>query len=205
MIALVTDDTKLQVADAIAKAGGVVLPVGVGVAGSDIVTSDDQMEQFVVVDEDDAVIGYRSRGECHADPTIIHRGVDLLLFDSKGRVLLQKRSVTKDTRPGYWASSVGGHVMREETYDSAVKRETKEELGVELEAIFHSKFLYRYPNETEYNALYTAKYDGEVHADANEVEAVQFFTKEELRRSLTKQQFKLTELTRESLTRVGFL
>jgi NADH pyrophosphatase NudC (nudix superfamily) len=95
--------------------------------------------------------------------------------------------------------------MREETYDSAVKRETKEELGVELEAIFHSKFLYRYPNETEYNALYTAKYDGEVHADANEVEAVQFFTKEELRRSLTKQQFKLTELTRESLTRVGFL
>jgi 8-oxo-dGTP diphosphatase len=59
-----------------------------------------------------------------------NRMVGALLFDD-GRVLLGHRTKTRAEFPGVW-DMVGGHVERHESLAGALRRELKEELGVEV-------------------------------------------------------------------------
>ena len=88
-------------------------------------------EWFDVVNEHDEVIRRATRREVHATG-LWHRAVHVLVFDSSGRVLLQKRSMLKDLSPGLWDSSCSGHLDAGEDYDAAAVRELAEEIGVRL-------------------------------------------------------------------------
>ncbi len=88
-------------------------------------------ELFDVVDENDEVIGQRTRREVH-QLGLRHRAVHLLVFNAHGRLFLQKRSQTKDCFPGTWDSSASGHLAPGESYDQGVIREAQEELGLVL-------------------------------------------------------------------------
>lgn len=92
-------------------------------------TTDNQDEVFDVIDHRDRVIGTATRGEVHKDPSLVHRGIVILVFRS-GELFLQKRSMTKDAFPGLWTCSVAGHVDSGETYEHAAERELMEELGI---------------------------------------------------------------------------
>lgn len=99
--------------------------------------SDPMDEILPIVDKKDNVIGQITRKKAHNSPHAIHRSVSLLIYDHLGRLLIQKRSLTKDTFPGHWALSVEGHVGINETYINVVFRESQEELGI----ILNSQFL----------------------------------------------------------------
>ena len=86
-------------------------------------------EWFDVVDERDRVTGAAPRPEVHRRG-LRHRAVHVLVFDRRGRVLLQRRSAAKDAYPNTWDSSASGHVDRGEDYDACARRELAEELGV---------------------------------------------------------------------------
>jgi isopentenyldiphosphate isomerase len=88
-------------------------------------------QQLDNVDEQDQVIGQAPRSECHGNPALVHRVAHVLVFDRSDRLLLQKRSMTKDIQPGRWDTSVGGHLDPGESYLEAACREMREELGVE--------------------------------------------------------------------------
>ena len=88
-------------------------------------------EFFDLVDERDEVIGRVTRRDAHARG-LRHRAVHVLIFDSAGRVYLQKRSSGKDVAPGAWDSSCSGHVDAGEDHDAAAVRELCEELGLSL-------------------------------------------------------------------------
>jgi isopentenyldiphosphate isomerase len=90
-------------------------------------------EIFDVVNERDEVIGQRSRAEVHR-LGLLHRATHALVFNSRGQVFLQKRSLSKDRQPGLWDSSASGHLDSGETYDACVVRELREEIGLSLEA-----------------------------------------------------------------------
>ena len=85
-------------------------------------------ELLPVVDEQDRVLRLASRREIHAGG-LLHRAVHVILLDMQGRVLLQKRSATKDAYPGQWDISVGGHVGAGESYLETARREITEEMG----------------------------------------------------------------------------
>lgn len=92
-------------------------------------TTDKQSEVYDVIDSQDRVIGQATRREVHANPSLVHRSITILLV--RGRdIFLQKRSLTKDSFPGIWTCSVAGHVDSGETYEQAAFRELKEELGI---------------------------------------------------------------------------
>jgi isopentenyl-diphosphate delta-isomerase type 1 len=85
-------------------------------------------EIFDVVDEQDQVIGQRPRNEVH-ERGLRHRATHMLVFNSRGELFLQQRSMTKDMWPGVWDSSAAGHLDAGEEYDACALRELGEELG----------------------------------------------------------------------------
>jgi isopentenyldiphosphate isomerase len=90
-----------------------------------------QDEIFDVVNERDEVIGHLARKEVHRQG-LKHRAVHVLIFNARGEIFLQKRSLKKDNHPGVWDSSASGHLDCGEDYDACAIREVGEELGVEL-------------------------------------------------------------------------
>ena len=89
-------------------------------------------ELFDIVDERNEVIGQRPRAEVHR-LGLRHRAVHILVFNRRGEMFLQQRSLTKDTHPGVWDSSTSGHLLPGESYADAAVRELREELDARLE------------------------------------------------------------------------
>jgi len=90
---------------------------------------DEGSEIFDVVDQNDLVIGQATRREVHKN-SWLHRSVHILVFNTQKDIFLQKRVLTKDENPGYWDSSVSGHVRSGEDYLTSAHRELEEELGI---------------------------------------------------------------------------
>lgn len=90
-------------------------------------------EIFDVVNERDEVIDRQPRKVVHARG-LLHRAVHVLVFNRRGEVFLQKRSMKKDKHPGVWDSSASGHVDSGEHYDATAVREVREEIGLDLKA-----------------------------------------------------------------------
>src|SRR2546425_211192 len=90
-------------------------------------------EMFDVVNERDEVVGRQSRSEVHR-LGLKHRAVHVLVFNSRGQVFLQKRSLKKDCFPGVWDSSASGHLNCGEDYDACAVRELREEIGLQVPA-----------------------------------------------------------------------
>ncbi len=89
------------------------------------------VEIFDVVNERDEVIDRKPRSEVHARG-LLHRAVHVLVFNSRGAIFLQKRSMKKDRQPGVWDSSCSGHVDSGENYDETAVRELQEEIGLDI-------------------------------------------------------------------------
>jgi len=139
------------------------------------------IEQFQLVDRQGRPVGQATREECHGNPLLIHLVVHLHVFDSGGRLLLQKRAQAKDTNPGLWDTSVGGHVRAGEEVRSALRREAREELGIDASgAEFLYDYLYGNSFETEFARCYTLPCDGKISPHPDEIEEVRFFSFREI-------------------------
>jgi isopentenyldiphosphate isomerase len=138
-------------------------------------------EIFDVINERDEVIDRRPRREVHAR-SLKHRAVHMLVFNSRGQVFLQKRSMKKDLAAGLWDSSSSGHVDSGEDYDTAAMRELREEIGLALtrppERLFHIKAC----PETgwEFCWVYRCKSEGPFVLHPDEIETGDWFTPEEV-------------------------
>jgi len=127
-------------------------------------------EWFDVVDENDAVVGRELRSFVHAK-NLLHRAVHVLVFNSKGEIFLQKRSMKKDQCPGMWGSSAAGHLDSGEGYDHAARREFREELGIEAPPLERVAKIAPGP-ETGYEhvRVYTCRADGPFDLCEEEIE-----------------------------------
>jgi 8-oxo-dGTP pyrophosphatase MutT (NUDIX family) len=82
-----------------------------------------------IVDDNDIVIGIRSREEIHA-LGLRHREVHLWLVTPGNEIIFQKRSAFKDTFPNLMDATVGGHVEAGQSYEQAAIAEAEEEAGL---------------------------------------------------------------------------
>ena len=65
-------------------------------------------EQVVLVDEQDRETGSYGKLAVHREG-LLHRAVSVMLFDSRGRALMQRRAAAKYHSAGLWANSCCGH------------------------------------------------------------------------------------------------
>lgn len=144
------------------------------------------MTEFVdIVDEEGRIIGRAERRECHGNPSLIHCVAHIMVFDVKGRILLQLRGWNKRIQPGKWDSSVGGHLSQGESYDQGAARELEEELGIpEAKLTVMYDYLWRSEVETERVRTYHLIHEGPFKRQAEEIEELRFFTPEEVEQGL---------------------
>ena len=142
-------------------------------------------EWFDVVDRNDMVIGRANREQVHREG-LLHRSAHLLVFDSSGRVLIQRRSMSKDRFPGRWGSSVSGHVDSGEHYDQCIVREAMEEIGIELEATPEKLFMIDACDETdhEFTWVYRTVSEGPFVPNEEEVAEIVWLTRNDVSRMM---------------------
>ena len=93
----------------------------------DFSTTED--EWFDVVDALDQTIDRELREEVHRKG-LFHRAIHVFVLDKDERLVVQRRSSSKDTAPGLWCSSCSGHLDAGEEYLAGAVRELDEEIGL---------------------------------------------------------------------------
>jgi isopentenyldiphosphate isomerase len=144
-------------------------------------------EIFDVVNERDEVIDRQPRSEVHR-LGLLHRAVHVLVFNSRGEVFLQKRSMTKDREPGKWDSSTSGHVDSGEDYDACAIRELREEIGLAIEKAPECLFKIAACPETdaEFVRVYRSQAEGPFQLHPDEIETGGWFASEKVSRWLAE-------------------
>ncbi|HEX4662379.1 MAG TPA: NUDIX domain-containing protein [Candidatus Saccharimonadales bacterium] len=89
--------------------------------------------KLVIVDEQDTVIGGKDKDEI--TPQDIYRVARLLIINSKGQLLLAQRAFAKAKDPAVWGLAVEGTVEEGEDYESNIRKESQEEIGVEFDEL----------------------------------------------------------------------
>ncbi len=156
------------------------------------------MPNITFVDENDNVIGAGTGKEAR-EKGIYHRISRIFLFNSKGELLIQKRSDNSTTLPGRYDQSAAGHVDEGEDYLTAAKRELEEEVGVKgIELTEKGKFFTDEKDQPgkivkRFNMIYTATYDGEAKPSPEEVSKVRWIDPKELSKWMEEKPNDFTE------------
>ena len=151
--------------------------------------TDNNQELFPVVDEQGAVVGRATRGECHSGSMLLHPVVHLHVFDRLGRLYLQKRPEWKDIQPGKWDTAVGGHVDYGESVEEALYREAREELGLtDYEPELIARYVFQSARERELVNAYRAVVDTPPRP-SDELDGGRFWSPAEISAALGKDIF----------------
>jgi isopentenyl-diphosphate delta-isomerase type 1 len=140
-------------------------------------------EMFDVVNERDEVVGQNTRGEVHR-LGLRHRAVHVLVFNRRGELFLQKRSMKKDTFPGAWDSSASGHLDSGEDYDACAIRELREEIGLVMARAPERLFRIEACADTgqEFVWVYRLEAEGPFTLHPEEIETGAWFAPEKISR-----------------------
>ena len=131
------------------------------------------MEQVILVDEYDVSTGVMEKMEAH-EKAILHRALSVFIFNAKGEMLLQQRSLHKYHSGGLWTNSCCSHPRPGEDTLIAATRRLQEEMGftVPLSKVFDFVYHAKFENglsEYEFDHVFVGKYDGEIAPDILEV------------------------------------
>ncbi|WP_221088072.1 NUDIX hydrolase [Deinococcus aquaedulcis] len=109
-------------------------------------------EWLDLVNERDEVVGAVTRDEAWARRLPV-RVVNAFLVNRAGQLWIPRRTDAKRLFPGCLDMSVGGHVERGESYEAAFRRETQEELNLDLNTVPWREIAAFSPVETTLSAF----------------------------------------------------
>ncbi len=148
------------------------------------------MEHVILVDHQDNEMGTMEKMEAH-QKGVLHRAFSILIFNSKGEMLIQQRSHSKYHSAGLWSNACCSHPRPGEPIEEAVPRRLKEEMGIDVQLKFAYKFIYKTLLENnliehELDHVFIGKFDGVPVPDPAEVADWQFISISALQESVNK-------------------
>lgn len=156
------------------------------------------MEELILVDEDDNVVGYDEKLAVHENGGRLHRAFSIFIYNSAGEMLLQQRAASKYHFGGLWTNACCSHPRRGETLADAVHRRLEFELGFDTELREVCSFVYRSEDpesglvEHEYDHVFVGRHDGEPRPHPEEVGAWRWVDVARLRREIQQEPGRFT-------------
>ena len=117
--------------------------------------------------------------------------VHAAIFNSKGEMLIQKRSASKRLWSDKWDISVGGAVSAHEKSNQAMQREIKEELGVDID-LTKDRPIFTFNFFDGFDDIYLIEKNlnlNELVLQASEVSEVKYATYEEIVEMMQQEKF----------------
>ena len=145
-------------------------------------------EIVTVVDGENRPVAELPRHRVRSE-NLPHRATYIFVFDRRGRVLVQRRTATKDIYPSHHDLAAGGVVAAGESYEACAEREAEEELGIRDTPLAHAfDFYYEDSGEDSgedagnrcFGRVFTCVHEGPFTLQAEEVVSVEFLTAEEI-------------------------
>jgi len=147
-------------------------------------------EWFPLVDEEGNVTGKAPRSVCHSGTKLLHPVVHVHVFNKNGNLLLQKRSLKKDTQPGKWDTAVGGHISFGENLETGLAREIEEEIGLKnVDCQFVTKYVWESEIEKELTYVFFALQNGDININPDEIDEAKFWSRNEINQTIGKNIF----------------
>lgn len=151
--------------------------------------TDPQDEILTQVDINNNVVGGITRFKAHSSNNLYYRTVYVVIINDLGKVLLQKRSSTKDLYPNAWDLSVGGHVVYGDSYEKTAIKEIEEEVGIKVnlhDLVDKGEVLVRLPNSNEYFRVYeyNLKKTDSIKIAVDEISEIKWLGIEDIKKSI---------------------
>ena len=146
-------------------------------------------ESLVVhVNTRDEVLGFYPKMLVH-QKAMLHRAVSILIFNSKGEWLLQKRAMNKYHSGGLWTNACCSHPYPKEDIKTAAERRLIEEMGISVELEKSFDFIYKKEldkglTEHEFDHVFIGYSDMLPSLNYEEAEDWDYLTSEELELSM---------------------
>lgn len=157
-------------------------------------------EMLDIVDSNNKVIGQELRSKTFKKG-LLHRAANIFIFNSEGKVFLQRRSSKVHKYPLFWDMSAGEHVKVGESIKDAATRGVKEELGISISLkkvipLHHIKSGMADKKDqlvdNELVETYQGLFDGQIKLDLNEVAEGKFFSIKEVNKMIKNPDNKFT-------------
>lgn len=133
-----------------------------------------------IVDENNDVIAQASRQQMRAQ-RLRHRATYIVVHDGMGKILVQRRTDTKDFYPGWLDATAGGVVQTGEQMLESARREAEEELGIAgVPFADHGLFYFDGDNCRVWGALFSCVTHGPFALQEEEVAEVCWMTPQEV-------------------------
>lgn len=131
-------------------------------------------EQLVLVDQNDVEVGTGEKIPVHEQGTL-HRAFSVFVFNGAGRLLLQRRLVTKYHSGGLWTNTCCGHPRPGEPIGEAARRRLHEEMGFDCALSPAFSFIYKAEldhglTEHEYDHVFVGEFEGDPRPNPDEVD-----------------------------------
>lgn len=155
-------------------------------------------EEFVIlVDEQDRELGIMEKMEAH-QKGVLHRALSVLVLNSRGEMLLQKRAESKYHSGGLWTNTCCSHPRPGESTPDAAVRRLNEEMGISISLKSVGTFIYQANldkglTEHEFDYVFTGIFDGKPNVNAQEVSDWKFVSLKELQLDVEKNPNHYTE------------
>jgi isopentenyl-diphosphate delta-isomerase len=148
------------------------------------------IEHVVLVDESDVEVGTMEKMEAHRKG-VLHRAFSILIVNSTGEWLLQRRAWKKYHSAGLWTNTCCSHPLPGETMEAATERKLQQEMGMRAPLKFAYKFKYKAAlgdlTEHELDYVYTGISDIPPKVNPEEVAEWRYVAKAQIQREISEQ------------------
>ncbi|WP_176920964.1 isopentenyl-diphosphate Delta-isomerase [Superficieibacter sp. 1612_C1] len=144
-------------------------------------------EHVILLDAQDRPSGTLEKYAAHTAATPLHLAFSSWLFNAQGQLLVTRRALGKKAWPGVWTNSACGHPQEGETFEQAIARRCRFELGVEIAdpTPVHPAFRYCETDpsgimENEFCPVYAARAVSDINLNPDEVMDYQWVALDEM-------------------------
>jgi isopentenyl-diphosphate delta-isomerase len=148
-------------------------------------------EMVILVDENDNEIGTREKQQAHISGEL-HRAISVFIFNSEGKMLLQRRAHHKYHSGGLWTNACCSHPRPTEETLAAARRRLSEEMGIDCRELKHA-FSFTYKaildnnlTEHEFDHVFIGKTDQTPKINQEEVCEWKYISMTELEKDILK-------------------